>query len=115
MAAPAALQTSWTTGTSQTPMIDPLDLLADVPEEVHQRHGGAADDRGAQRYENAELAATREVRVGRVGSQRPHNGRDDQGEHGEDQSDRHRGSDDLLELADPRQAVGVRVDLDVEG
>src|SRR4051794_38279128 len=65
-ASPAALQTSWITGTSQTPMIDSLDLLADVPEEVHQRHGGAADNCGAQRYENAELAATREVRVARV-------------------------------------------------
>src|SRR5688572_24414008 len=97
-ASPAALQTSWITGTSQTPMIDPSDLLADVPEEVDQRHGGAADNRGAQCYENAELAATREVRVGRVGSKSPHDGRDDQGEYGEDQPDRHRCSDDLLEL-----------------
>src|SRR5690349_16062776 len=109
-ASPAALQTSWITGTSQTPMIDPSDLLADVPEEVHKRHRRSADDGGTEGDEYAELAPTGQVRVRRVGAQRPHDRRDDQRQYGEHEANRHRRSDDLLELADPGQAVGVRID-----
>src|SRR5680860_1805775 len=82
-ASPATLQTEWITGTSQTPMTFSLDLLADVPQEVHERHRGAADDRGPEGDEYAEFAAAREVRVARVRAERPHDRGDDQSEYGD--------------------------------
>src|SRR5690554_1018855 len=97
---PATSHTDEMTGTSHTSTIvlsfrvpRASDRLADVPEEVDESDRRTGDDRGTQADEDSELAASREVRVGRVRAQRPNDRRDDQREYGEDQADGHRGAD----------------------
>src|SRR5680860_1645378 len=113
-ASPALSHTVEITGTSHTSTIELVpsvdrasDRLADVPEEVHERYRCASDDRGAQRDEDTELAAAREVRVRRVRAERPHDGGDDQGEDREDQTDRHCGPDDVAELPNAGQLRNI--------
>ncbi|MPM84836.1 hypothetical protein SDC9_131912 [bioreactor metagenome] len=89
------------------------DGLADVPEEVDERHARAADHRRAAGDEDADLPARGEVRVGGVRAEAPHDRGHDQREHAEDQADGHHCADDGAQLVDPRQAVSVWVDVDV--
>ncbi len=89
------------------------DLLADVPEEVDERDGGPADDGRTAGDEDADLAASCQVRVGGVGAEAPHDRRDDEREDGQDQADGHDGTDDGAQLGDPGQAGVVGADVDV--
>src|SRR5690625_7667748 len=94
-ASPAVSQTDEMMGTSHTPTgnhsskVESIgvgsDLLADVPEEIDQRHRRAADHRGTTGHEDADLAPARQMRVGGVGAETPHNRRDDQREDGQDE------------------------------
>src|SRR3546814_4539979 len=86
-ASPALSQTVEITGTSQTPIVvAPVarcssDRLADVPEEVHQRNSCACHDRGAEGDNDPQLAAARQMGVGRVRAHRPYAGRNSSEEH----------------------------------
>src|SRR5690625_4778459 len=52
-----------------------LDGLADVPEEIDQRHRCAADDRRPTGDEDADLPASSQVRVAAVCAESPHDRR----------------------------------------
>src|SRR5690625_7087239 len=79
-----------------------LDGLADVPEEIDQRHRCAADDCRPAGDEDADLPATSQVRVAAVCAESPYDRRHNERQHAEDEADGHDRTDNGAQLVNAR-------------